>query len=145
MQRLLGVISLLMFSQLAFAASSVKVLSQHDIEVTHNKYLLALQKAEVPVHSNHEFEEALPGGFSRKGKEIQFSNPYFGWSLGECNRGERKDKPLTTRIWQDDQQRVWLEFSAVETAINKFGVIECGNEVDLVNKKLLEFSSAATE
>lgn len=146
MARLMVIVSLLVISPMLFAAGSeIKVLSQHDIEVTQNRYIEALKQADIPIRATREFKEDLPGGFARTGKEIEFSNPYYGWKLGECHRGERKDKPLKARIWEDNKHRVWLEYTAPEAEVNKFGVIECGNEADLVRKTLIEFADSATE
>ncbi len=135
----------LFVSSVVFAGAPVKVLSQHDFKDTESRYLEALKQAQIPILDTREFQEALPGGFSRKGKIIEFSNPYYGWHLGECHRGERKDKPLSARIWQDNNNHVWLEYTRPEPRINQFGVIECGNETDLVNRKLMEFAQIATE
>lgn len=145
MLKLFVVCFIFVVSQAAFAGSTVKVQSNTDLEKTQNRYLEALKKSDVPVRATNEIEEKLPGGFSRKVKEIKFSSPYYGWNLGECHRGERKDKPLTARIWQDNQDRVWLEYTTPDEQVNNFGVIECGNEADKVRRTLIEFADAATE
>lgn len=145
MEKLLVFSLLLLGSQVVLAGSSVKVQSNNNIESTQNHYLQALKKSDIPVHTTKEISEKLPGGFSRTVKEIEFSSPYYGWSLGECHRGERKDKPIKARIWQDNQERVWLEYTVPDENVNSFGVIECGNEADKVRKTLVEFADAATE
>ena len=145
MVRFISAISLVLFASASYAGSTIKVQSKQDVAVTESRFLEVLKKAEVPVQSASEFEKKLPGGFALKGKEIKFTNPYYGWNLGECHRGERKDKPLTARIWRDNQQRVWLEYTAPEDFVNQFGVIECGNEMDKVRNTLDGFADAATE
>lgn len=127
------------------AGAYIKVQSNKDIEHTSQEFLLELKKNEIPVRETSEYEEKLPGGFSRKVKEIKFSSPYYGWNLGECHRGERKDMPLTAKIYQDNQHRVWLEYTSPEAHMNNYGVIECGNETDKVRRTLTEFANAATE
>jgi len=140
-------IAVIFLSQSAFAASvsKIKVESKHSLDETAQLYISALKNAEIPVRSQNELTQKLPGGFSRDIKEIEFSNPYFGWNLGECNRGERKDKPLKTRIWKDSRNKVWIEYAQPDVTINQYGVIECGNEIDMVQKALTGFAEAASE
>ncbi|MDH5258201.1 MAG: hypothetical protein OEX07_09330 [Gammaproteobacteria bacterium] len=131
-------------SSSAFAAT-VKVESKNDLKETANRFVNALSKAEVPVREQKMIKQALPGGFSRTGKEIVFSNPFFGWNLGECHRGLRKDTPMKAHIWQGASGKVWLEYDAPEASINSFGVIECGNETDKVRRALDSFVEAAVD
>lgn len=141
-----SVLAILLFgSQLVSATTMERVISNRDFDTTQNRFIAALKQAEVPIYSTKDFEENLPGGFVRKGKEIQFASPYYGWHLGECHRGERKDAPLTARIWRDNQNRVWMEYPKPEANVNAFGVIECGNEMDKVTKSVTGFVNAATE
>ncbi len=140
-------VAVIFLSESAFAASfsKIKVESKHSLEVTTQLYLAALNNAEIPVRSQNELTQKLPGGFSRSIKEIEFSNPYFGWNLGECHRGERKDTPFKTRIWKDNRNKVWIEYPQPDVTINQYGVIECGNETDLVQKALTGFAEVASE
>ena len=140
------VVVLVIFSVSSFASAAiVKVESKNDLKVTASRFVAALAKAEVPVREQKVIQQALPGGFSRTGKEIVFSNPFFGWNLGECHRGLRKDKPMKARIWKGATGQVWLEYEAPEATVNSFGVIECGNETDKVTRALDAFVDAAVE
>ena len=136
---------LLPHSAIAAQISKVKVESKHSLEETTQRYVNALKKAEIPVRGQKQLTQELPGGFSRNIKEIEFSNPYFGWDLAECHRGKRKDMSMKTRIWKDNRNKVWIEYSQPEVTVNEFGVIECGNETDLVQKALTGFAEAASE
>lgn len=137
--------ALFSFSQSSVFALPVKVVSKHSLEDTVKLYEHALTEAKVPVLKQNSFKQNLPGGFSRKGKEIKFSNPFYGWNLGECHRGLRKDMPMTTRVYKDTNGKVWLEYMAPEDTINSFGVIECGNETDKVRRALGGFADSATD
>jgi len=147
MTKYLLFVSVVFLSQSILAApiSKIKIESKHSLEETSKRYVSALSSAEIPVRGQKEITQKLPGGFSRNIKEIEFSNPYFGWNLGECHRGVRKDEPFKTRIWKDNRNKVWIEYSQPEVTVNKFGVIECGNETDLVQKALDSFADAAAE
>ena len=125
--------------------SSVKVISKHSVDDTVKLYEKALKTAEVPLLLERSFKKKLPGGFSRMGKELQFSNPFYGWSLGECHRGLRKDKPMSTKVYKDTNGQVWLEYVSPQDHVNSFGVIECGNETDKVRRILSGFADSATE
>lgn len=138
-------LALFSFSQTSIFASPVKVVSKHSLEDTVRLYEKALKAAKVPVLQEKVFEQSLPGGFSRSGKEIQFSNPFYGWNLGECHRGLRKDIPMTAKVYTDTNGQVWLEYMQPETSINSFGVIECGNETDKVRRALGGFANSATD
>ena len=127
------------------SATPVKLPSKHNVEETVKLYQQALETAKVPVLNEKTFQKQLPGGFSHKGKEIQFSNPFYGWNLGECHRGLRKDIPMTTRVYKDTNGQVWLEYMQPESTINDFGVIECGNETDKVRRALGAFADSATD
>jgi len=144
LSRVIIVLSVLSISSFASAAI-VKVESKNDLKVTANRFASALTKAEVPIHEQKMIKQSLPGGFSRTGKEIVFSNPFFGWNLGECHRGLRKDKPMKARIWKGTTGQVWLEYDAPEAKVNAFGVIECGNETDKVQRALDAFVNAAVD
>ena len=126
-------------------ASPVKVISKHSVDDTVKRYSEALKAADIPVLSEKIHKKNLPGGFSRTEKEIQFTSPFYGRSIGECHRGERKDRPMTTKIYKDGAGQVWLEYATPVGAMNEFGVIECGNEVDTVRRVLGGFADAATE
>ena len=136
---------LLLLIQHTASATPVKIVSKHSLDDTVKLYASALQQAQVPVLSRKSFEQKLPGGFSRQGQEIKFSNPFYGWSLGECHRGLRKDKPMTTRVWKDNNNQVWLEYMQPDNYVNSFGVIECGNETDKVRRALSGFADSATD
>lgn len=144
LSRVIITIAILGVSQFASAAT-IKVESKNDLKETANRFVAALSKAEIPVRMEKEIKKALPGGFSQTGKEIVFSNPFFGWNLGECHRGLRKDIPMKADIWQSASGQVWLEYDAPEASINSFGVIECGNETDKVKRALGAFVDAAVE
>ena len=139
------IFSLVIFGSQAAMADTVKIQSNNTLEKTESSYIAALKKSNVRVFTDKEIQEKLPGGFSRKVKEIEFSSPYYGWHLGECHRGTRHDIPLKTRIWQDNQKRVWLEYQEPDAHMNKFGVIECGNETDKMRRTLMKFADTATE
>lgn len=142
-----GIVCLALFlvSQASIFASPVKLVSNHSLEDTVKRYEGALEAAKVPVLQQKAFEKSLPGGFSLKGKEIHFSNPFYGWNLGECHRGLRKDIPMTAKVYQDTNGQVWLEYMQPEDSINSFGVIECGNETDKVRRALGGFANSATD
>ena len=108
---LLLIAAALIMSHSAVAApvSKIKVESKHSLKETTQRYINALKKAEIPVRGENEVVQQLPGGFSRNIKEIEFSNPYFGWDLAQCHRGKRKDMPMKTRIWEDNRNKVWIE------------------------------------
>ena len=144
------VLILLSFSVFSFVstntyASTVKVESKNDLKLTASRFVEALSKAGVPVRGQKMINKSLPGGFSQTGKEITFSNPFYGWNLGECHRGLRKDKPMTAKIWKGTAGQVWLEYEAPDAGMNSFGVIECGNETDKVRSALDAFVDAATD
>lgn len=145
MKKILWFLVVFLFVPATHAESVIRVESKHDLKQTTELYLEALKRANVPVRDQKNFTQNLPGGFTRKGEEITFSNPFFGWHLGECHRGERKDKPLTTRIFKDNSDHVWLEYTQEDAWINEFGVIECGNENDMVRRVLTGFADAASE
>lgn len=126
-------------------ASPVKVSSKHSVESTVERYASALKAADIPLLSETTHKKNLPGGFSRTERLIQFTHPFYGRSLGECHRGVRKDLPMTTKIYKDGAGQVWVEYVTPEEAVNKFGVIECGNEVDTVRRVLGGFADSATE
>ncbi len=126
-------------------AATIKVESKNDLNLTVSRFVDALSKAGVPVRGEKTIKKLLSGGFSQSGKEIVFSNPFYGWSLGECHRGLRKDAPMTARIWKGAAGQVWLEYEATDVGMNSFGVIECGNEADKVNQALHSFASSATD
>jgi len=142
--RLMLIFSVISFSSFVSAAT-IKVESKNGLNSTANRFIEALSKADVPVYKQKVIKKVLPGGFSQTGKEVVFSNPFFGWSLGECHRGERKDKPMTARIWKGTSGQVWLEYDTPEASVNSFGVIECGNEMDKVQRALDAFVDAAVE
>ena len=133
------------FSTTAALAATIKVESKNGLKITANRFVDALTKAGVPVREQKMIKKSLPGGFSQSGKEIVFSNPFYGWSLGECHRGLRKDVPMTAKIWKGTAGQVWLEYDAPEAGMNSFGVIECGNETDKVRRALDAFVDAAVE
>ncbi|MDH3326343.1 MAG: hypothetical protein OEM38_06470 [Gammaproteobacteria bacterium] len=140
------VVILAVFSVSQFASAvTIKVESKNSLSETTSRFVAALSKAEIPVRVQKDIKQALPGGFSKTGKEIVFSNPFFGWNLGECHRGLRKDMPMKADIWQSASGQVWLEYDAPEESINSFGVIECGNETDKVKRALGAFVDAAVE
>jgi len=145
MKRWIGFLIALIFSSAISAGQNVKIESTNDLNSTVTRYTGALKKAQIPVLKQSKFKQKLPGGFSREGLEIVFPNPFYGWSLGECHRGERKDKPLVARVWTDNEKKVWLEYPQPEAYMNEFGVIECGNETDMVSRALSNFADAATE
>ena len=132
------------FTSTAYAAK-VKVESKYDLNSTAERFIQALSKAEVPIRAQKKVKKSLPGGFSIEGKEIIFSNPFYGWNLGECHRGLRKDVPMKADIWKDTTGKVWLEIEEPEAKVNAFGVIECGNETDKVKRALDAFVDAAVE
>lgn len=141
---------LIFFSVFSFistvtVASTVKVESKNDLTLTVSRFVDALSKAGVPVRGQKTIKKTLPGGFSQSGKEIIFSNPFYGWNLGECHRGLRKDTPMIAKIWQNASGQVWLEYDAPDAKVNSFGVIECGNETDKVRNSLGAFVDAAVE
>jgi len=138
-------LALFLFSQTSIFASPVKIVSKHSLEDTVKLYAEALEAAKVPVLDKKSFEKSLPGGFSLKGKEIKFSNPFYGWNLGECHRGLRKDIPMTAKVYKDTNGQVWLEYMQPEDSVNSFGVIECGNETDKVRRALGGFANSATD
>jgi len=138
-------LALFSFSQTAVFASPVKIVSKHSLEDTVKLYSEALEAAKVPVLDKQSFEKSLPGGFSLKGQEIKFSNPFYGWNLGECHRGLRKDIPMTAKVYKDTNGQVWLEYMQPEDSVNSFGVIECGNETDKVRRALGGFANSATD
>jgi len=141
---ILVIVLMLFFQNLVFA-SQVKVASKHSVEDTVKLYEKALNAAKVPLLAGKPFKKNLPGGFLRTGKEIQFTHPFYGRSLGECHRGVRKDQPMKTLIYQDANGQVWLEYAKSENQMNSFGVIECGNETEMVNQALGSFADAATD
>jgi len=126
-------------------AATVKVESKNNLKDTATRFIAALKDAQVPVREQKTINKSLPGGFSQKGKEIVFSNPFFGWSLGECHRGLRKDKPMKATVWQGTNGQVWLEYNQPDAMVNSFGVIECGNETDKVQQALDAFVDAAVD
>ncbi len=132
MLRILGLSVLLV---LAANAGAATLRSAFDPQLTAERYVQALQRAEVPVLERRR----LPDG-----EEIVFPSPVYGTRIGQCHKGMRKDKPLRTRIWRDPQGRVWLRYSEPRAKINEFGVIECGNEVDQVRRALDAFATTAT-
>ncbi len=139
------VVVLMLFFQASVVASQVKVASKHSVEDTVKLYEKALNSAKIPLVGGKPFKKNLPGGFLRTGKEIQFINPFYGWSLGECHRGVRKDQPMKTQVYKDSNGQVWLEYAKPENHVNSFGVIECGNETEMVNQALGSFADAATD
>jgi len=145
MNKFLLFLVVFLFVHAAQAGSTVRVESKNNLQATTKLYLDALKSANVPLREKKTFTQKLPGGFSREGEEIIFTNPFYGWHLGECHRGERKDKPMTTRIFKDNNGHVWLEYTQADAWINEFGVIECGNENDMVRRVLTGFADAATE
>ncbi|HFE39603.1 MAG TPA: hypothetical protein ENK06_14510 [Gammaproteobacteria bacterium] len=145
MIRIILIIVLFLFVHTSSFGSSVKVISKYGLEDTVKRYESALKAAEVPLLKEKPFKKTLPGGFSNAGKALEFSNPFYGWTLGECHRGLRKDKPMMTRIYKDTRGQVWVEYTAPESRVNAFGVIECGNETDKVRRVLDGFADSATE
>ena len=137
--------SVSLFSTTAVFAATIKVESKNNLKVTASRFINALNKAGVPVRDQKMVKKALPGGFSQSGKEIIFSNPFYGWNLGECHRGLRKDKPMTAIVWKGTAGQVWLEYDAPDAGMNSFGVIECGNETDKVRGALGAFVDAAVD
>ncbi len=144
LSRVILILAVTCFSTFVSAAT-LKVDSKNDLKETTNRFIAALVKAEIPVRSQKKVKKALPGGFSQAGEEIVFSNPFFGWNLGECHRGLRKDKPMTATIWKGTTGQVWLEYDQPDAITNSFGVIECGNETDKVQSALHAFVDTATE
>lgn len=143
-------VGLVFFSVFSFISTSViaatiKVESKNDLKLTTSRFVDALSRAGVPVRGQKTIKKNLPGGFSQSGEEVVFSNPFYGWSLGECHRGLRKDTPMTAKIWKNASGKVWLEYEAPEASVNAFGVIECGNETDKVRSALGAFVDAAVE
>ena len=137
---------LFFFSVSSFAfAAPIKVESKNDLKLTASRFVDALSKAGIPIRDQKMIKKSLPGGFSQTGKEIVFSNPFYGWNLGECHRGLRKDKPMKAQVWKGAAGQVWLEYDAPVASTNSFGVIECGNETDKVLRALDAFANAATE
>jgi len=117
------------------SAGAATLRSAFDPQQTAERYIQALQRAEVPVLERR----TLPDG-----EEIVFPSPVYGTRIGQCHKGMRKDKPLKARIWRDRQGRVWLRYPEPQPKINEFGVIECGNEADLVRRALDGFATTAT-
>lgn len=120
------------------AGTVVKIPSKFSAQETTERYLNALHDAEVPVLNRKPIPMV-------QGEEIEFSNPFFGTIIGRCDRGARKDKPVTAKIWQDMQGKVWLSYVKPVAMINEFGVIECGHETDNVQRALDGFASSATK
>ncbi len=120
---------------LGLPVAAATVPSAFDVQQTAERYVKALQQAQVPVL------ERRP---SAQGEEIIFINPLYGTRIGMCHKGLRKDKPLKVRIWRDQQGRVWLQSPDIPDQINQFGIIECGNEADQVRQVLDSFAHAAT-
>lgn len=145
MMRSILLVTILISLPVVSVASSVKVISKHSVDDTVKRYADALKAADVSILSEKNQKKNLPGGFSRTEKEIQFTSPFYGRSISECHRGERKDRPMTTKIYKDGAGQVWLEYATPEGSVNEFGVIECGNEVDTVRRVLGGFADAATE
>jgi len=133
------------FASITSVAATIQVESKNDLNLTASRFVEALSKAGVPVRGQKSIKKILPGGFAQSGKAIIFSNPFYGWNLGECHRGLRKDTPMTAKIWQNASGKVWLEYDAPEASVNAFGVIECGNETDKVRDALAAFVEAAVE
>jgi len=127
---------LLMLTSPAWALET-KVLSAHDLEETVERYTDILLNARVEVIE----ERYIRMG---KGREILFPSPLYGTRIGECAKGSRKDAPMSARIYQDRNDRVWLAYDEPQPHINQFGVIECGNEMANVSKVLSGFASSAT-
>ena len=142
---LFGIFSFISLVSTTVLAATVKVESKNNLKVTVDRFVEALTKADVPVRDEQMVKKSLPGGFSQSGKKIVFSNPFFGWNLGECHRGLRKDEPMTATIWKGASGQVWLEYDAPEASVNSFGVIECGNETDKVRRALDAFADAAID
>lgn len=136
--------SLITFGSSFAMADTVKIQSHNDLEKTTNNYIAALKKQEIPVLAAKEVQQKLSDGTFRQVKEIVYPSPYYGWNLGECRKGTRHDFPLKTYIWQDEQKRVWLEYTEPEARKNRFGVMQCGNEIFKTRHDLHEFAYAAT-
>lgn len=145
MNRVMFLLVIFVLTPAVSVASQVKVISKYSVEDTAIKYAKALVMADVPVLSEETRKKNLPGGFSRTEKEIQFRNPFYGASIGECHRGLRKDRPMSAKVYKDGGGKVWLEYSNPESYVNEFGVIECGNEADEVRRALGRFADSATE
>ena len=130
-------IILLSVSSSVLAGGDVRVISKYNLNETTARFAMALQEQGVPVLERR----ALDTG---QGEEILFPSPYYGSRIGECHRGTRKDEPLIARIWQDNNKYVWLSYQLPDEQVNQFGVIECGNETDMVRRAVSSFATTAT-
>jgi len=130
----------LLFMSFAIIAGQQEVESQFSIAKTAERYVQALQASGVPVFQR----QTKKNRFTGKEELIVFGNPYFGSNI-MCNKALRKDKPLTARVWKNGEGRVLLEYTLPSVFINEFGVIECGHEVDNMNRVLNGFADSAVK
>jgi hypothetical protein len=131
---------ILLFTLPVMAVDSKKTLpSRFSVEQTADRYLSILQDEGVRVLSREKKK------INRAPKQvIRFLNPYYGTSIGRCGHGERMDSSIEAKIWQDTRGKVWLAYEEPKPTVNQFGVIECGNETDIMRKALDQYAHTAT-
>lgn len=137
MKKIILIVALTLTSSGVFAAGDIRVLSKFDLEETRDRFVQALNEANVPVVDRKTLKKGSGG------EEILFPSPVYGSNIGVCHKGLRKDAPLSTRIWKDANGKVWVSYDEPQAKINQFGVIECGHETDNVRRALSGFASTA--
>ena len=133
---------LLLSLSFSLAAREAEIGSKYSVKQTADRYVDALNRAGIQVLRNEISKNNLTG---KPEARVVFANPMFGTRIGECHKGVRKDIPMTTKIREDGSQRVSVIYELADAQVNNFGVIECGNETDNLNRTLNGFASSATE
>lgn len=138
------IFTLMLLLSLSFplAAREAELDSKYSVKQTTERYVQALEKAGIQVLRNEISKNKITG---KPEARVVFANPMFGTNIGQCHEGTRKDIPMTTLIRQNGGKKVELFYELADAKVNTFGVIECGNETDNLNRTLNGFASAAAE
>jgi uncharacterized protein (DUF302 family) len=98
--------------------------SKFSVAETTARLKAALQAHQVPVFASFDHaENAQKAGLSLRPTEVVvFGNPKVGTKLMEDEQAAALDLPLRVSIWQDERNRVWVGYHAMDQLAADFSI-----------------------